>query len=301
MVHRRVALCLLALLVSLLPVPAGAWGFDAHRLITERAIERLPPEIRPAFEQQKTFIVEHSVDPDLWRNAGFLEEPPRHFLDMDGFTDVAPADLPRDYAAAVARFGEELVKKNGTLPWRAQEMYEQLVRALVQHRENSSRWALENAKFYAAALSHYVADAHMPLHAIVNYDGQLTDQQGVHARFESDLFVRNQARLKYAPVDLPAVTNARDLVFDALASSAEASPRLLAADRRALGTGVEYDDAYYDRFWEGTGELLEARVSRSVAAVAAVIASAWQEAGRPDLTTQPRRPAQKKRTSTSGS
>jgi len=302
MIRRVLALALL-LVVCL--APGGglhAWGFDAHRAITSRAIDRLPPEIRPFFDAHRNFIVEHSVDPDLWRNAGFVEEPPRHFLDLDAYGAPPFSALPRDYPQAVAKFGEEMVKKNGTLPWRAQEMYEQLVRALVQHRENSSRWALENAKFYAAVLSHYVADAHMPLHAIVNYDGQLTGQQGVHARFESDLFVRNQARIKYAPVDLPAVTTARDLVFDALTSGAEASGRLLAADRQALGDGLEYDDAYYERFWGGAGDLLDARLSRSVAAVAALITSAWEEAGRPDLTSAPaRRPVQKKRTTTSGS
>lgn len=295
---RRVLALALALVVCLAPRGAEAWGFDAHRAITSRAIDRLPPEIRPYFDAQRNFIVEHSIDPDLWRNAGFTEEPPRHFLDLDTFGPPPFAALPRDYRAAVEKFGEETIKKNGTVPWRAQEIYEQLVRALVQHRENSSRWALENAKFFAAVLSHYVADAHMPLHAIVNYDGQLTNQRGVHARFESDLFVRYQAHLRFAPVDLPPVTSARDLVFDTLVASAEASGALLAADRQALGDGTEYDDAYYARFWGGAGELLEARLSRSVAAVAAVITSAWQEAGRPDLTTAPpRRPVQKKRTS----
>jgi hypothetical protein len=293
---RRVSACLLALLVSLSPVPALAWGFEAHRFVTERAIERLPPEIRPVLEQQRTFVVEHSVDPDLWRSAGFLEEPPRHFLDMDGFKDVAPADLPRDYATAVARFGEELVKKNGTLPWRAQEIYEQLVRAFEQQGQGSSRWALDNARFFVAVLSHYVADAHMPLHSVVNYDGQLTDQQGVHARFEADLFLRNRDRLRIAPPDLPPAASARDLVFDALGSSFESVPGLLAADREAIGAGAEYDDAYFDRLWKGAGPLLEARINHAISAVSAVIVGAWERAGRPALLTQRPRPAMKKRT-----
>ena len=295
---RLVAVCLLTLLVWLSPVPAQGWGFDAHRYITERAIDRLPPEIRPVFEQQKAFVVEHSVDPDLWRNAGFLEEPPRHFLDMDGFPSVAPADVPRDYPAAVARFGEELVKKNGTVPWRAQEMYEQLVRAFEQHGQGSSRWALDNARFFAAALSHYVADAHMPLHAVVNYDGQLTDQHGVHARFEADLFHRHRDRLRISPPDLAPAANARDAVFDALNGSFQAVPALLAADREAIGSGTEYDDAYFDRFWAGAGPLLEARISRSISAVSAVIVGAWERAGRPDLRTSRPRPVAKKRTVT---
>lgn len=295
MLH-RVAAGLLVLLVSLSPVPAQAWGFEAHRLITDRALGRLPAEIRPVFEGHEPFVVEHSIDPDLWRNAGFLEEPPRHFLDMDGFPGVAPSDLPRDYAAAVARFGEELVKKNGTVPWRAQEMFEQLVKAFEQHGQGSSRWALDNARFFTAVLSHYVADAHMPLHAVVNYDGQLTNQHGVHARFETDLFLRNRARLRLASPDVAPAASARDAVFEALNTSLEAVPALLSADRNALGAGTEYDDAYFDRLWTGAGPLLEARIGRAISAVSAVVVGAWERAGRPDLRTPRPRPVMKKRT-----
>ena len=48
-------------------------------------------------------------------------------------------------------------------------------------------WSLENIKLMSAVLAHYVADAHVPFHAVVNYDGQLTGQRGIHSRFESEL------------------------------------------------------------------------------------------------------------------
>jgi hypothetical protein len=56
---------------------------------------------------------------------------------------------------------------------------------------------------------------------------------------------------------------------------------VLANDAAAIGTGDAYDVAYYDRFFERTRPLLEAQLSRSIAAVAAMITGAWQAAGRP--------------------
>ena len=39
----------------------------------------------------------------------------------------------------------------------------------------------------SADLGHYAADAHVPLHTTENYNGQLTDQIGIHAFWESRL------------------------------------------------------------------------------------------------------------------
>ena len=74
--------CVLLLVVAL-PAPAPAWGFEPHKYIMARAIALLPAQIRPFFLRYQTTIVEHVVDPDLWRTAGWEQEPPRHFLDRD--------------------------------------------------------------------------------------------------------------------------------------------------------------------------------------------------------------------------
>jgi hypothetical protein len=37
----------------------------------------------------------------------------------------------------------------------------------------------------SAELGHYIADAHVPLHTTSNYNGQLTNQLGLHAFWES--------------------------------------------------------------------------------------------------------------------
>ncbi len=52
---------------------------------------------------------------------------------------------------------------------------------------------------FSAVASHYMQDAHQPFHASINYDGQLTGNNGIHARFERDLVERFESRLTIAP------------------------------------------------------------------------------------------------------
>src|ERR1051325_9073399 len=111
-----VPVALLALLLSAIPrVEVAAWGFSAHRFITDKAIDQLPPELRPFFQKFRTTVVEHAIDPDTYRTMGWVEEPPRHFLDMDSYGPFPFKELPHDYDEAVKRYGLDFVLKNGTL------------------------------------------------------------------------------------------------------------------------------------------------------------------------------------------
>ncbi|HET9468583.1 MAG TPA: hypothetical protein VFO48_09235, partial [Vicinamibacterales bacterium] len=97
---RSIALGVLTAIL-LTPASADAWGFEAHKFIVSRAIDILPAPLRPFFDANRAFIVERSIDPDLWRNAGFTEEPPNHFLDFDAYGPYPFRDLPREYDAAL--------------------------------------------------------------------------------------------------------------------------------------------------------------------------------------------------------
>src|SRR6187402_3861848 len=104
--RKMIAFALLALaLASVQTRPVSAWGFNGHRFITERAIDLLPPELRPFFQKFRVTIVEHSIDPDTYRTMGFTDEPPRHFLDMDAYGAFPFKDLPHDYKEAVDKRG----------------------------------------------------------------------------------------------------------------------------------------------------------------------------------------------------
>lgn len=266
--------------------PLDAWGFEVHRFIAERAIEELPLELQPFFLKYRTQVVEHAIDPDLWRNAGFEDEPPRHFVDMDAYGDYPFEALPHDYEQALAKFGKEFVIKNGLLPWRTEEIYLKLVGAFKDQKSGRT-YALDNIKFYTSIVAHYVSDAHVPFHAVVNYDGQLTGQHGLHARFETELFERYRSVLEIHPVKVVVTSSARDFVFDRLAESARLAGDVLAADREAIGSGDVYDKAYFDRFLARTRPTLERRISDAIGAVAAIVTKAWEESGKPDLPLTP--------------
>lgn len=266
--------------------PASAWGVEAHHFIMDRAIDQLPPELRPYYEKERAWLVEHCVDPDLWRLAGWDEEPPRHFLDMDAYGVPPFPDLPRDHDRAVERYGAEFVRRNGLVPWRTAEMYGRLRLAFEEQKKGGGDYTLSNARFYSAVLAHYASDVHVPLHAVVNYDGQKSGQLGLHSRFESELFERYRDRLRIAPPSLSPVTDPRAFAFDALLSSYQASARVFAADARAVAGRTQYDDGYFDLLFEDLQGTLEQRVSASIAGVAALITGAWEAAGKPELPTK---------------
>jgi hypothetical protein len=285
----------IALLLAVLAAPgqAFAWGFDAHRFITDRAISMLPPELRTFFEARRAFIVEHTIDPDLWRNADFDQEPPNHFLDLDysGYGAYPFDALPRSYDAAVQKFGLDVVRAQGLLPWRTQEMYGKLERSFAGLKGSTpSSYALDDVAFFSAIVAHYVADGHVPLHAIINYDGQLTQQNGVHTRWEAELFERYRDRLTIAPPPIAPVPNPRDFMFGVLLASNRYAPELLAADLKAAEGRELYDDAYFDAFSRASLPLVERRMSEAISAVASVIVAAWEEAGRPPMVVAPREP-----------
>ena len=268
---------------------AHAWGFEAHRFIMDRALALLPADVRPLFEKHRATLIERSIDPDTWRTAGFAhEEDPNHFLDLDwqGFGPYPFTGLPRDYTAAIAKFGRSRMQEMGMLPWAVEERYGALRRAFEDYPRRGA-FGQNDIIFFSAWLAHYVADAHVPFHAVVNYDGQLTKQNGVHARFESTTFERYRERLTIAPKPIAPIRDPRDFAFATLLASTQLVPPILKADLDAIGARDIYDEAYYDAFFTANRAVLERRLGEAIAATAAVITGAWEAAGKPALPVNP--------------
>jgi hypothetical protein len=294
---RRVLAVLGLLAVAVTPAPTHAWGYEAHKIIMEQAIALLPAELRPLFEQNKSTLIERSIDPDTWQSAGFnAQEAPNHFLDLDweGYGKYPYNGLPRDYTAAVAKFGKKRVDENGTLPWRVEEIYGELRRAFESY-ERRGPFGRHDILFFSAWLTHYISDAHVPFHAVLNYDGQLTGQHGIHARFEAYLFERYRDQWTIAPKPVAPVRNPRDFIFDVVAQGTQLVAPILKSDLDAIGTRDEYDDAYYAAFFKANRAVLERRLNESIAASAAMIAGAWEAAGKPAVPANPRPTPQRRR------
>jgi hypothetical protein len=283
----RVAVLVVLVVAMLLPTSLGAWGLDVHRLITARAINGLPDALKPYFTERSAFVTEHSADPDLWRVVGVRgelgEEDPNHFLDIDGLDEARPfTNVPRDWRAYVDKYGLDRTTKAGRLPWRAEEIYRLLV-VRFQDIAKGQRYAGEDAVYLSAILAHYVEDAHQPFHAVANYDGQATNQRGIHGRFETELVMRNRATLTLTPVTIRPIANIKDFIFDAIIVSEGLAVTILAADRAATEGRELYDDAYYAAFLAGSKTVLERRLSESASGVASAIVAAWTEAGKPAM------------------
>jgi hypothetical protein len=283
----------MALSCSMLPSTAFAWGFAGHRYIMRRAIELLPPELKPFFSAFRDELVIRVVDPDLWRNVGW-EDDPNHFVDFGG-PELGPypfVALPRDYGAAIEKFGAATLKRYGLLPWREAEEFGNLRRGLEGFTRRGP-YATSDTVLFAAVASHYIQDAHQPFHATNNFDGQLTGQSGLHARFERDLIERFESRLAVHPAAPAPITSPRDAAFDALLASYQLVDPILAADREAIAGKDAYGDEYFERFFARVRPILERRLGDSITATAGIITGAWLQAGKPVLTLTDARPVLK--------
>ena len=281
-----------ALIACAAPPPAAAWGTAAHRHIMARAIDLLPVELKPFFLQHRDELVMRVIDPDLFRVLGW-EEDPNHFVNFGAkeLGEYPFKELPREYGAAIEKFGMATLRRNGLLPWRQQEEFGNLRRAFEGFTRET--YGPGNAVLFAAVMSHYVQDAHQPLHASVNYDGQMTGNNGIHARFETALFERFQSRLTIRPAPPTPTLNSRDAAFDALLSSYKLVDPILKADEAARQGKETYDDEYFERLFTTVRPILEQRLGEAITATAGLIMGAWEQAGRPVLKPAGPRPPQK--------
>ena len=216
----------------------------------------------------------------------------RSDLDNGKFGPFPFKDLPREYDAAVQKFGKSFLDDQGTLPWRTAEFYGRLQREFASLKQAPPPgYVLDNIALYSAVLVHYVSDGHVPLHSAANHDGQLTGQNGLHSRWETELFERERRTLTIAPTALAPITNPRDFMFDTLLSSNQAVADVLAADAAAASGRESYDDGYFTAFGARAVPGLEKRLNQSIAASAAMISGAWEQAGKPAVPVElPRTP-----------
>jgi len=281
--------------VTAAPSSASAWGFAGHRYIMRQAIELLPPEMKPFYEHFREEVVLRVTDPDLWRNVGW-EDDPHHFLDLgDPLLGSFPFPaLPREYGAAIEKFGMAAMKRIGLLPWREAEEFGNLRRAFEGFAKNSP-YTTSDVVLFSGVAAHYIQDAHQPFHASNNYDGQLTGNTGIHARFERDLIERFESRLVVAPARPVALANPRDAAFDVLLASYQLVDPILRADRDAAAGKDVYDADYFEMFFTAVRPTLEKQLGAAITATAGVLIGAWEQAGRPALTTVDPRPLQRVR------
>lgn len=274
---RRFRLLTALLLAGLLIVPPGAsgWGANAIRLITNKAVDTLPEEMRAFFEANRNFLVQHSADP-LYALAKNPAERANHFIHLDHYGPFPFAALPRDYKAAVSKYTKRSLEAGGLLPWEIGLYSARLTDAFRAHN-----W--EEARIAAATLSYYVAQAHDPFHTTINEDGKFSGQPGVDQRFDASLVDRYSLFFFVHPNEAAFIQDPTDRAFEICLSSHSWLENILLADHRSRQKLADYTDEYYDRFYSQAGAVLVRQITDGATDVGSYWLTAWTNAGRPAL------------------
>ena len=270
----------------------GAWGFYGHRLINYHSVFLLPPGMIGFYKKHISHLADHAVDPDKRRYA-VAEEAPRHFIDLDRYGKPPFESLPRRWEDAVVCFGEDSLMRHGIVPWWVVRMYHGLTRAF---RERDIRRILK----YSADMGHYVSDAHVPLHATSNHNGQLTGQHGIHGFWESRIPERFAAsQFDFLIGRATYLEDPLAYIWSRVLESAAAADTVLSKERELSRTfpsdlryafeehngKVErrYSTAYALRYHLMLDGMVERRMRASIHSVASFWYTAWVDAGQPDL------------------
>jgi hypothetical protein len=268
-----------AVSIFALPVPARAWGASAERLISNKAVDTLPPEIRGYFEANRDWLSRHVTEPLDWLQKNNQTEHRNHFLYLDRYGKFPFDALPRDYKAAVTKFTKTKLESSGVLPWQIGVYNQKLTAAFREHD-----W--EQARLSAAYLAAYVAQAHDPFHTTENFDGHLSAQSGVDIRFGSSLVDRFSLFFPLRPNDAMFLNDPTDHAFDACMSAHAWLENILLSDRRAREGLPDYTDEYFDRFYSLAGSILIRQLTDAATDVGSYWMTAWINAGRPQLPPQ---------------
>jgi len=265
------------------------WGDEGHRIVVEAAVRASAEPAASFWAAQLPFLLEHAGDPDDWSVID-PEEARRHFLDLELLGEDPLADLPADYQEALARYGSDTLRRAGTLPWTILEFACRLSRALAE-----KDW--EGSAILAAALSHYTADACMPLHTTVNYKGQLsgnlilrdrTEHRHVHVRFEVAMLRQFRDEIRRRVLERVSraqpVSDPFEVVRRLLRESRARIDPLLRADRELTKElGADFTPRFYARLYERTGDIAVEQLALGAEATSALWEWAWRAAGQPRL------------------
>jgi len=291
---KRYFIYLIAILLFVLFIPqetSYSWGFYGHKQINKMAVFTLPYEMIGFYKKHIDYITNHAVDPDK-RRYTVKNEAPRHYIDLEHYGHNALDSIPKIWKRAVEKYSEDTLMAYGIVPWQIEKHYINLIYAF----KNES---LNEILRYSSELGHYLADAHVPLHTTENYNGQLTDQHGIHGFWESripelkgttyDYFV---GKAKY--IDSPSETAWKivkdsHLAVDSVLRFEKALHKEFPMDQKysyetkAASLQKVYSLEYTNRYNMMLNGQVERRMRESIIMLGSFWYTAWIVAGKPNL------------------
>jgi hypothetical protein len=255
------------------------WGDQGHKLINNKAVALLPVEMQ-SFTKWKDYITLHAVDPDN-RKRDDKSEAPKHFIDIDFYKEFSTGKMIEDKKDLSDIYGDSMVTKQGLLPWATFDTFNKLIQAFKDKNKDA-------VLLFTSDLGHYVADGHQPMHTMLNYNGQLTNQKGLHARYEIkmvDKYIK-EIDSSITKADVKKVDAPFQFIFNYIANANSVQSILLDADNTSVKlAGSNDNDEYLRLMWFKTGYITEIQFNTAVSDLASLIYTAWIEAGKPDLSS----------------
>ena len=283
---------ILFLVILFLHLECFCWGFYGHKKINNYAVFLLPPQMLVLYKTHIDFITDHAVDPDMRRYA-IAQEGARHYIDIDRYGKYPFDALPRKWNDALAKFSGDTLQAHGIVPWWVQTMLYRLTDAF---KEKNQAKILK----LSAEIGHYIADAHVPLHANSNHNGQYTNQQGIHGFWESrvpELLADKEWDFFIGKADY--IKDPGNFIWQRVLESAAAADTVLGyekelseqfpadqkfsfEDRNGVLTR-QYSSAYTKAYDIKLRGMVERRMRMAIYSVASFWYTAWVNAGEPDL------------------
>ena len=282
----------LIILLAVVTITGSSWGFLVHRTANQLAVYKLPKPIQAFFHSNLDYLVRHSVRPDLRRNEDSTEAP-KHFIDLEPFGDSAAWKLPLKWEDATRQFKADSFIKYGYVPYHIISLQKRLTSAFRTGNKDS-------ILFYATDLSHYIGDANVPLHTTLNYDGQLTNQKGLHNLWES--LIPELEIERYQLYDRSKATyliNPEEAIWTAIRRAFQLLPEMFEMERevsKAFPDSLKYKiqmrngkevRSYSSAFAKAYNQRLRNTVLEQLWHTADLIAdfwyTAWIDSGKPDL------------------
>ncbi|MFC1550669.1 S1/P1 nuclease [Candidatus Neomarinimicrobiota bacterium] len=280
-------LSLLCIVTFLFIESIAGWGYEGHRRINRLAAQLVAGEFGIFLATYQDSLAIHGPDPDYWKEAN-LDEGYRHYFDSDYYDKYPFDNIPRELDELINVYSDSSVKSWGIAPWAIKQKCEAVTELL-----RNGDW--DNVILQMAALGHYVADIHMPLHTVANYNGQLSGNEGIHFRWEISMV--NQLVNKINPVGpVEYIDDPVEYAFTIIKESFSNHENILSADslarasltdiqRDSLKTyeTVSFEDEYLDILFNETKELAHQRLGMAAVRVASYWYTCWVNAGQPNL------------------
>ncbi len=267
------------------------WGFYGHKKINELAVFCLPSPLFDFYKSNLPYLIEHSVDPDRRRHS-VKGEAEKHYIDLDHYyiNDRLPK-MPTTWAKAICQFDEDSLRARGIVPWHIQHQLNQLTEAFVSKDKN-------RILQLSAEIGHYIGDAHVPLHTTSNYNGQKTNQHGIHGLWESRIPEQLFDEYRFAYHTATIIEHPDQHIWNIVYQSHAALDSVFAFERdvqielnehkmeidfRNNVLTYQYSDAYTALYAQKLNHQVERRMRSAFSCIADFWYTAWINAGQPSL------------------